>query len=140
MTTDMTKEEIELLTNVVPAVELPKPTKEELLKLDRWQAMVGKWFWKWDAVKKEVQKGLYFEPTNVFPAHAPLDKPDSDGKPKYRFNVRAHFGAVLDSDRQPKRDRLGDVIVRVAPDPRTGMGYDQMIDCIQFEQDYKPAS
>ena len=133
MTTDMTKEEIELITNVMPEVKITPANMPSLAQLDKWQKMVGQWFWKFDTAKNEVRKGLYAEPINMFPQYV-------DGAVTYRFNIRFHFGAVLDEDRQPLRDKLGDTIVRIAGRPDSETGLDQLIDCKKFEQDYKPAS
>jgi hypothetical protein len=129
-TETLTKEDIEILTNVVPELNLIPENAPAPKQLDDWQKRVGKSFHKFDAKTQKVDPRVVFVVDNLWPqSHT------TDGKytVTYRYHVFAHFGYAKDKDGELQDGRQGRAaVLKLAK-------FDFLIDVEKFLKDYKPA-
>lgn len=129
MNTDtLTEQEIDILTNVVPELNIVPQNAPKPEELDAWEKNVGKTFFKFDAKTGNVDKRLFFVVDNMWPeSHASKNAYTVN----YRYHVFAHFGQVQ-----------GRTIVhpdgrKEAPNVLKLAKYDFYCDVKKFIQDYR---
>ena len=107
----LTAEDIDILTNVIPELNLVPENAPEPEQLDQWNKMVDQTFHKVNAKDKTIDKRVFYVVDNLFP-----QSNTSDGKytVTYRFHVYVHLGfarskagEILDGrDNRPKVYKL----------------------------------
>ena len=129
MSETLTKEDIDILTNVMPELTLTPSNMPKLEQIDQWQARVGKTFHKLNAKEGKVDPRLFFVVDNLWP-----DTDIKENKVTYRYHVFTHFGYAKDKDgdlMDGRRDRK--LVFKLAK-------HDFFIDVEKFLKDYKEAA
>ena len=130
MNDTLTKEDIEILTNVVPELNLVPENAPSPKQLDEWNRCVEKNFFKLEAKTQKVDPRVFFYVDNLWP-----NSSTEGGKytVTYRFHVVTHMGYKRDGDGQfldGKQNRK--LVMRLAK-------HDFFIDVDRFLKEYKEA-
>lgn len=132
---ELTTEEIDIITNVMPEANAVPDNAPPLKQLESWQNRIGKWHVKIAPDGKQLKPGIYFEPTNLFPNH---DVPKN--RVNYRYHVRVHLGWEKNNKGQIMNgsDNLP-AVVKLARRPADDSPLDFHCDVDKFLKEYKAA-
>jgi hypothetical protein len=128
MSETLTKDDIEILTNVMPELTLTPSNMPKLEQIDQWQARVGKSFHKIIDKDGKVDGRLFFVIDNLWP-----DTDVAKNRVTYRYHVYTHFGYAKDRDgalQDGRQDRK--LVMKLAK-------HDFFIDVDKFLKEYKEA-
>ena len=129
MSETLSKEDIEILTNVMPELKMVPENMPSLEQIDQWQARVGKTFHKFNAKEQKVDGRLFFVVDNLWP-----DTDVMKNRVTYRYHVFTHFGYAKDRDGElldGRRDRK--LVLKLAK-------HDFFIDVDKFLKEYREAA